>query len=113
VSSRMLFSDMTKIELQKQMKQLQQLGQAAFDQENWSEYEIHMTKWYLAKSYEMLPDHSVTVGTTYRIAEEYDRFTVTGFDGVMAWGIRESNAESDAIPLAKLEPYDDGFETFP
>lgn len=105
----MLYSEMTKSELQREMKTLQQLGQTAYDQQNWSEYEVHMTKWYLAKSYDMMPDHDIEIGHTYRIAEEYDRFTVTGFEGVMAWGIRESSAETDALPISRLEKYDDGF----
>lgn len=103
----MLYSEMTKEQLQRELKELQKQGQRAFDEENWSEYEVHMTKWYLAKSYEMLPDSHIEVGRMYRIAEEYDRLTVTGQEGVMAWGIRQSNGESAAIPIAQLDE-DDG-----
>ncbi|WAH35798.1 DUF1811 family protein [Alicyclobacillus dauci] len=103
----MLYSDMSKEQLQAEMKELQRKGQRAFDEENWSEYEIHMTKWYLAASYAMLPDVTIETGRTYRIAEEYDRLTVTGLEGVMAWGIRQSTGETTAIPIARLEEYDD------
>ncbi|MFD1673437.1 DUF1811 family protein [Alicyclobacillus fodiniaquatilis] len=103
----MLYSDMSKEQLQKEMKELQQKGQRAFDEENWSEYEVHMTKWYLAKSYEMLPDAKIEVGRTYRLAEVYDRLTVTALEGVMAWGIQQSSGETIAVPIARLEAYDD------
>ena len=105
-----LYSEMTTEELRTEMKKLQELGQKAFDEENWSEYEVHMTKWYLAKSYEILPHAQIEIGRTYRIAEEYDRLTVTGLEGVMAWGIRESTAETTAIPIARLDEYDDDFD---
>ncbi|GMA62296.1 YfhH family protein [Alicyclobacillus fastidiosus] len=106
----MLYSDMTKEQLQAEMKELQQKGQRAFDEENWTEYEVYMTKWYLAKSYEILPSAHIEIGRTYRIAEEYDRLTVTGLEGVMAWGIRQSSGETTAIPIARLDEYDDDFE---
>lgn len=105
----MLYSDMTKEQLDVEMEELQRKGQRAFDEENWTEYEVHMAKWYLAKSYEMLPTAKIDIGRTYRIAEEYDRLTITALEGIMAWGIRESSAETAAIPIAKLDEYDDGF----
>ncbi len=105
-----LYSEMTPDELKTEMKKLQELGQSAFDSENWSDYEVQMTKWYLAKSYEILPTVQIEIGKTYRIADDYDRLTVTGLEGAMAWGIRESDAESVSIPLARLDEYDDGLE---
>jgi hypothetical protein len=105
-----LYSEMTPEELKEEMKELQKLGQRAYDMENWSDYEIHMTKWYLAKSYEMLPTAKIEIGRTYRIADDYDRLTVTGLEGAMAWGVRESTAESVSIPLARLDEFDDGFD---
>ena len=104
-----LYSEMTPEELKEEMKELQKLGQRAFDMENWSDYEIHMTKWYLAKSYEILPTVKIEIGRTYRIADDYDRLTVTGLEGAMAWGVRESTAESVSIPIARLDEFDDGF----
>lgn len=102
----MLYSDMSKQQLQTEMKELQRKGQRAFDEENWSEYEVHMTKWYLAKSYDIQNDADIEIGRTYRIAEEYDRITVTAIEGIMAWGIRQSTGETIAIPIARLEIYD-------
>jgi len=103
-----LYSEMTADELSVEMKRLQQLGQAAYDGEAWSEYEVLMTKWYLAKSYEILPTVKIEIGRTYRIAEAYDRLTVDFLEGVMAWGTRESTSETDSLPIAMLEPNDDG-----
>lgn len=105
----MLYSEMSKEQLQVEMEELQRKGKRAFDEENWSEYEVHMTKWYLAKSYELLPDAKIEIGRTYRIAEEYDRLTVTGLEGVMAWGIRQTTGETTAIPIAQLDETDDDF----
>ncbi|WP_067619420.1 YfhH family protein [Alicyclobacillus acidiphilus] len=105
----MLYSDMSKEQLRAEMKDLQEKGQRAYDAENWPEYEIHMTKWYLAKSYEIRDDARIEIGRTYRIAEEYDRLTVTALEGVMAWGIRQSTGETTAVPIAQLDDTDDDF----
>lgn len=106
----MLYSDMSKEQLQNEMKELQRKGQRAYDEENWSEYEVLMTRWYLAKSYEILPTAHIEIGRTYRIAEEYDRLTVNALEGVMAWGTRQSSGETSAVPIARLDEYDDGFD---
>jgi hypothetical protein len=103
----MLYSDMTKEQLEREMKSLQERGQKAYDAENWSEYEVLMTKWYLAKSYLILPNHRIQVGRTYKLAEEYDRLTVSRIEGVMAWGIKESTATEAAVPIAMLEEVDE------
>lgn len=100
------YGDMTNDELQRKMKELQARGRAAMEAENWSEYEVSMTNWYLAKSYEMLPTANIQIGRTYRLAEEYDRFTVDFLEGIMAWGMRESTMETDAVPIAMLDPDD-------
>lgn len=102
-----LYSQMTKQELENEMETLRIQGQRAHDEENWSEYEVLMTKWYLAKSYLIFPNHQIEVGKTYTLAEEFDRLTVTHFDGVMAWGIRESTAQEASVPIAMLKAYDD------
>lgn len=99
-----LYSEMTFDELKEEMKSLQELGRNALEDKRWNEYEIHMTKWYLAKSYEILPLHSIEVGRRYAIAEEeQEYFTVTGLEGIMAWGFRESTGETDSLPIARLE----------
>jgi hypothetical protein len=97
-----LYSNMTREQLQEELDRLQKLGQRAFDEENWSEYETLMTKWYLAKSYNLSESLDIKIGRTYRLAEEYDRLTVTKLEGVMAWGIRESTAEEVSVPMALL-----------
>lgn len=97
------FSDMTKTQLEREMDKLQTEGQRAYDEARWSEYNVLMTKWYLAKSYLMLPATKMDIGRMYDLAEEYDRLTVTRLEGVMAWGIRESSGEETAIPIAMLK----------
>ncbi|MCF8565259.1 YfhH family protein [Alicyclobacillus tolerans] len=97
-----LYSDMTPDELQRELDKLRDQGQAAYDNENWQEYEVLMTKWYLAKSYQIKPAAHIEIGRTYRLAEEYDQFTVTDVRGVMAWGTLASNAQQKAVPIAML-----------
>ncbi|GMA49507.1 hypothetical protein GCM10025857_08640 [Alicyclobacillus contaminans] len=101
------YSQMTPEELQAEMKSLQQLGQEAFDNARWSEYEVHMKKWYLAKSYLIRDTVHIELGRSYRIAEEDDHLTVSHLEGVMAWGTRASNAASAAVPIAMLEAPDE------
>ena len=101
-----LYSEMTRDRLERELKQLQELGQKAFDEQHWSEYEVHMKKWYLAHSYLIKDTVQIQLGRTYRIAEEHDRITVTRLEGVMAWGIRESTARETAVPIAMLEEKD-------
>lgn len=96
------FSQMTAEQLQQEMDKLQSNGQRAHDEERWSEYNILMTKWYLAKSYLIRGSTSIEIGSMYDLAEEYDRLTVTKVEGVMAWGIRESTMAEDAVPIAML-----------
>lgn len=97
-----LYSQMTPEALQQELEQLQPAGQRAHDAENWSEYEVLMQKWYLVKSYLIQSTVQIEIGRTYRLAEEYDRITVSKLEGVMAWGIRESTAEEFAVPVAML-----------
>ncbi|WDM02824.1 DUF1811 family protein [Alicyclobacillus cycloheptanicus] len=97
------YSDMTETQLQHEMDKLREQGQRAYDQQNWSEYNVLMTKWYLAKSYLIFPTVQVEIGKMYDLTEEYDRLTVTKLEGVMAWGIRESDASETAVPIAMLK----------
>lgn len=97
-----LYSQMSKSELDTEMETLQVQGQTAYDNEAWSEYEVLMQKWYLAKSYQIIDDVKIQMGKTYRLAEEYDRITVTSQVGVMAWGTKESDATEIAVPIAML-----------
>jgi Protein of unknown function (DUF1811) len=97
-----LYSRMTPDELQAEMRRVQQSGQVAYDKQNWSEYEILMKKWYLAKSYLILDSFPVQIGQTYSLIEEPDTFTVTKVEGVMAWGKRRSTQREGAVPIAML-----------
>lgn len=97
-----LLSQMTPAELQAEMDTLQAQGQIAFDQEDWSQYEVFMKKWYLAKSYLVRNQIQIEIGKTYELTEEYDRITVADVVGVMAWGTKESTLEEIAVPIAML-----------
>lgn len=89
-------------ELEIEMRELQSKGQAAFDAQNWSEYEVLMKKWYLAKSYLIQDSLHVQIGKTYGLTEEEDTITITKLEGVMAWGRRASTGIETAVPIAML-----------
>jgi hypothetical protein len=100
----MLYSEMTPEQLQREMDKLRDQGQQAFDEKRWSEYEVLMTKWYLAKSYLLQSSLQIEIGHTYQLAEAPDeRLTVTKVKGVMAWGVRESDGKEVAVPIAMLQ----------
>lgn len=98
-----LYSTMNKEELQAEMDKLQSQGKAAYDAENWSEYEVLMKKWYLAKSYLIHESITVEIGKTYHLTEEEGTITVTKQEGVMAWGHRNGRSIESAVPLAMLK----------
>lgn len=97
-----LYSEMTPEELQRDMNKLRDQGQKAFDEENWQEYQVLMTKWYLAKSYLVRDTARIEIGQTYRLTEEYDQLTISKLEGIMAWGILMSNGKEKAVPIAML-----------
>ncbi|QSO54345.1 DUF1811 family protein [Alicyclobacillus curvatus] len=97
-----LYSTMSKEELQAEMDSLQNQGQSAYDAENWSEYEVLMKKWYLAKSYLIRDTISIDIGKTYHLTEEDGSITVTKLEGVMAWGHRDGSSIESAVPIAML-----------
>lgn len=101
-----LYSEMTREELQMELDKLRDQGQKAFDEENWPEYEVLMTKWYLAKSYLIRPTANIEIGRSYRLTEELDQLTVSKLEGVMAWGILMSNGREKAVPLAMLAAHE-------
>lgn len=102
-----LYSEMSSTELEATLSSLRDQGQIAYDAQNWSHYEVLMKKWYLAKSYLLLPAAQIDIGKTYRLTEEHDRITVTQLVGVMAWGIKESTATEVAVPIAMLSATDE------
>ena len=97
-----LYSTMTADQLQREMDKLRDQGEAAFNTENWSEYEVLMKKWYLAKSYLIENEFIPTIGQTYHLTEEKETITVTKLEGIMAWGYRGSNGIEFAVPIAML-----------
>jgi hypothetical protein len=98
----MLYSEMTPEQLQREMDKLRDQGQKAFDEKNWSEYQVLMTRWYLAKSYLIQPTAKIEMGKVYRLTEAEDTLRVTHRKGVMAWGIRTSDGQEIAVPIAML-----------
>ena len=97
-----LYSEMTSEELETQLEKLRDQGQKAFDEQNWQEYQVLMTKWYLTKSYLIRDKAEIEIGRSYRLTEEYDQLTVSKIEGVMAWGILMSNGKEKAVPIAML-----------
>ncbi|MBX6352571.1 MAG: DUF1811 family protein [Thermoflavifilum sp.] len=102
----MLLSEMTPDQLRREMDKLRDQGQKAFDEKNWSEYQTLMTRWYLAKSYLIQDSVRLEKGRTYRLTEADDTLTVTHRKGVMAWGIRGSDGQEMAVPIAMLADLD-------
>jgi hypothetical protein len=98
-----LYSDMTEEQLSREMKELQEQGRRAFERERWSEYEVVMHKWYLARSYQLQDTMQLEMGKTYDLIESPDQLTLTKRKGVMAWGLRVSDGEEIAVPLAMLK----------
>ncbi|MCL6443940.1 MAG: YfhH family protein [Alicyclobacillus sp.] len=78
-------------------------GQKVFDEQNWSEYHVLMTRWYLAKSYLIQDTVHIENGKTYRLTEADDTLTVTHRKGIVAWGIRGSDGQELAVPIAMLQ----------
>lgn len=97
-----LYSQMSREELVSEMNQLRDAGQHAFDTAAWSEYEVLMKKWYIAKSYLELSSFQLQTGHRYRLTEETDYLTASHQVGIMVWGIRESTGEELSVPLAML-----------
>lgn len=99
-----LLSELTAEQLQAEMDKLRDQGQAAFNEQRWSVYEVCMKKWYLAKSYLIRDTFHVEIGRTYAIEDDHhaDTLTITKTKGVMAWGIRSSTGLEAAVPTAML-----------
>jgi hypothetical protein len=96
-----LYREMTKEELQQEMKNLQEQGRKALAEERYEELDVLERKYYLALSYTMDPT-SVKIGKTYTIVDTEDSFEVTRMDGVMAWGYRNRVPIEEAYPMAML-----------
>lgn len=102
-----LFRDMTKEELQAEMKRLQNEGEQALKNGRYEELDVLERKYYLALSYTKDPSQ-VSIGKIYKIVDANDQLEVTRMDGVMAWGYRNGVRLEEAYPLAMLVDPDTG-----
>lgn len=96
-----LYRDMTKEELEAEMKRLQDEGHKCLEEGRVEELDVLERKYYLALSYTQDPA-IIVVGKTYTIIDTTDRLEVTRMDGVMAWGYRNGVRLEEAYPMAML-----------
>lgn len=96
-----LYRDMSTVELNEEMKRLQEQGRQALADERFEELDVLERKYYLALSYTMDPA-VVEIGKSYEIVDSKDTLTVTRMDGVMAWGHRNRVPIEEAYPMAML-----------
>jgi hypothetical protein len=96
-----LYREMTKEELEQEMKRLQEEGRKALSEQRCEELDILERKFYLALSYTMDKD-LIKIGKTYTIVDTNECFEVTRMDGVMAWGYRNGVRLEEAYPMAML-----------
>jgi hypothetical protein len=96
-----LYREMSKEELEAEMKRLQQQGRSALAEGRYEELDVLERKYYLALSYSQDPKR-IVIGKSYRIVDTTDRFEVTRMDGVMAWGYLNGVPLEEAYPMAML-----------
>ncbi|WP_028399851.1 YfhH family protein [Ectobacillus panaciterrae] len=98
------YSDMTKFELQEEIRMLKEKAVKAEQLGMVNEYEVLTRKMAMAKAY-MMDINEFQVGKTYHLTEEPGvNFTITYFNGVFAWGYREDHKNEEiGIPISLLE----------
>lgn len=97
------FSEMCREELEREAERLKEENQNKYKEGRISEANIAKQRYYFCLSYLADPTQ-IEVGTTYQIQGESDLFLVDYLNGVMAWGYRngDNNSEMDAIPIGQL-----------
>ncbi|HEU4963533.1 MAG TPA: DUF1811 family protein [Bacilli bacterium] len=96
-----LYKEMSKDELEAEMRSLQDQGRQALAEERFEEMDVLERKYYLALSYTQDPA-MMRIGKTYTVVDTTDTFEVTRMDGVMAWGYRNGVPLEEAYPMAML-----------
>lgn len=101
----MLFSEMSKAQLQEEMARIQEMGRQAVERDQWSEAAILRTRWYLAASYLMEPRSIETERWYYIEGDQNNKLYVTHLDGIMAHG-RLRAIDSQVEALQETDPFD-------
>lgn len=96
-----MYREMSKAELEAEMKSLQDQGRTALAEERFEELDVLERKYYLALSYTQDPSQ-IKIGKTYTLIDTTDELEVTRMDGVMAWGYRNGIPLEEAYPMAML-----------
>lgn len=95
------YSQMTKTELEQEIKRLEREEQQALQKSLESEAIILRQKRNIARSY-LIDPSTITPGKTYRVEGYVGLFTVEYLNGIMAWGTWEGSSEKVAYPIALL-----------
>lgn len=98
-----LFSQMSREELQQEIKRLKQEEEQA-KQTHWeSQYTMIRQKRILAESY-LIDPSTIKIGDPYQIKGETGTFIVSQIKGIMAWGSWTDSTQPIAFPLVLLTP---------
>ncbi|MDG4657224.1 YfhH family protein [Ectobacillus antri] len=96
------YSEMTPMELQREIGILKEKAIKAEQMGMSNEYEVLVRKMAMAKAY-MIDINQFAVGKTYELTEEPGVFfTITYFNGVFAWGHKGNDTEEIGIPISLL-----------
>jgi hypothetical protein len=99
----LLFSRMSKEELHREIRRLEQEEKEALRQGWESQVAILRQKVRLARSY-LIDPSTVQTNAWYEVEAMPGRFFVRYLNGVMAWGHWEGSKEEMAYPIAALKP---------
>lgn len=95
------YSQMTKEELEQEIKRLEQEEKQARQKSLESEALILRQKRNIARSY-LIDPSAISPGKKYHVEGYAGLFTVEYVNGIMAWGTWEGSTEKVAYPLALL-----------
>lgn len=97
------FSEMCREELELEAKRLAAENEKLFNDGLISQANIAKQRYYFCLSYLADPTE-IQIGKSYLIQGESDEILVDYLNGVMAWGYRngDKNSEMDAIPIGQL-----------
>ncbi|AMA71915.1 MULTISPECIES: YfhH family protein [Aneurinibacillus] len=96
------YSEMTREELQAEMQRLRAESMRKYQAGYISEASVLESKFFMARSYLLNPDHFMS-GQEYGVIGYDEPFFVRYLNGVMAWGHFRSSTEERAFPIGRLE----------
>lgn len=102
----MLYSEMSREELLREVDRLRKEMEIRKDQGLWNAVAVLEQKINMALSYLQKDDNAIQIGKTYRVKGYPGRFRVSQLRGVMAWGTFDDRAEEErAFPINMLSPW--------